>query len=67
MIIPEKLLEKWNALRSPNDVEKMTTMLDGSAPHSFSRAFREGKCRDEVFEVMARFYDEKAEMIQQYL
>lgn len=67
MEIPEKLIKKWQALRSPGDSEKMSDKLPGSAAETFNRAFREGKCRDEVFEVMAAYYDEKAKLIKQYL
>ena len=67
MEIPEKLRKKWEALRSPGDGEKMAEKLIGSAAETFNRAFREGKCRDEVFKVMAAFYEEKANLIKEYL
>jgi hypothetical protein len=67
MEIPDKLIKKWQALRSPGDAEKMAEKLPGSAAETFNRAFRESKCRDEVFKVMAEYYDEKAELIKQYL
>jgi len=67
MEIPGKLLKKWEALRSPGDGEKMAEKLNGSAAETFNRAFREGKCRDEVFKVMAAFYEEKANLIKEYL
>jgi hypothetical protein len=67
MEIPEKLIKKWQALRSPGDSEKMAEKLPGSAAETFNRAFREGKCRDEVFKVMGDYYDKKAELIKQYL
>jgi len=67
MEIPEKLRKKWETLRSPGDGEKMAEKLDGSAAETFNRAFREGKCRDEVFKVMAAFYEEKVNLIKEYL
>lgn len=67
MEIPDKLLKKWQALRSPGDSEKMADKLPGSAAETFNRAFREGKCRDDVFKVMADFYEEKANLIKEYL
>lgn len=67
MNIPDKLVKKWEALRSPGDAEKMAERLEGSAAETFNRAFREGKCRDEVFKVMADFYEEKAKLIKEYL
>jgi hypothetical protein len=67
MVIPEKLLKKWQALRSHGDSEKMAEKLNGSAAETFNRAFREKKCRDEVFAVMADFYESKANLIKEYL
>jgi hypothetical protein len=67
MEIPEKLRKKWEALRSPGDGEKMAENLPNAAAETFNRAFREGKCRDEVFKVMADFYEEKANLIKEYL
>lgn len=67
MEIPAKLMDKWKALRSPGDTDKMADKLKGSAAETFNRAFREGKCRDEVFKIMAEYYDEKVEFLRQYL
>lgn len=67
MEIPKELIEKWKVLRSPGDSEKMSGRLLGSAPETFNRAFRENKCRDEVFKIMAEFYEEKANMIKEYI
>lgn len=67
MIIPEKLIEKWTVLRSPDDTRKMAEQLEGTAAETFNRAFREKKCRDEVFKIMADFYEEKAKLIKEYL
>lgn len=67
MEIPAKLLNKWKVLKSPGDAEKMAEKLPGSAAETFNRAFREEKCRDEVFKVMAEFYEEKAKLIKEFL
>jgi len=67
MEIPAKLLNKWRVLRSPGDSDKMADKLPGSAAETFNRAFREEKCRDEVFKVMAEFYEEKEKLIKEYL
>jgi hypothetical protein len=67
MEIPEKLLKQWQSLRSPGDGEKLAGKVKGSAAETFNRAFREGRCRDEVFAVMAKFYETKAKLIKQYL
>lgn len=66
MTIPEKLITKWKVLRSPGDSNKMAQ--DSSlSEETFNRAFREGKCSDEVFKIMAAFYKEKGELIKEYL
>lgn len=67
MIIEEKLLVKWRALRSPEDTGKLAEKMEGGYPELFARAFRDGKCNDEVFKVMAEFYEEKAKLIKEYL
>lgn len=67
MEIPKKILAKWEALRSPGDAEKMAEKLPSSAAETFNRAFRKGKCRDDVFKIMADFYEEKAKLIKEYL
>lgn len=67
MNIPKELIEKWKVLRSPGDSDKMAAKLEGSASETFNRAFREGKSRDEVFKVMADFYEEKAKLIKEYI
>lgn len=67
MIIEVVLLEKWQRLRSPEDTSKLAERLEGGYPELFSRAFREGKCSDEVFKVMAEFYEEKLNLIKEYL
>jgi hypothetical protein len=67
MEIPKELIGKWKVLRSKGDSDKMVEKVPGSAAETFNRAFREGRCRDEVFKAMAEFYEEKANLIKEYL
>lgn len=67
MLIEKKLLEKWKRLRSPEDTGKLAELMDGGYPELFTRAFRDGKCNDEVFKIMAEYYEKKADLIKQYL
>ena len=67
MIIEKKILSKWRVLRSPADTREMAERLPGSAGETFNRAFRLGRCRDDVFKTMCEFYKEKEEMMKQYL
>jgi hypothetical protein len=67
MIIPKQLLKKWEALRTPGDTGKMAESMDNGYAEIFNRAFREGKCNDDIFRVMADFYEKKAQLIKEYL
>ncbi len=67
MEIPKKLIVKWTVLRSPGDTKELASMNPGTSIETFNRAFRLGKCRDEVFEVMAKFYEDKAKMVKEFL
>lgn len=67
MLIEKKLLEKWTRLRSPEDTGKLAELIEGGYPELFTRAFRDGKCNDEVFKIMAEYYEKKADLIKQYL
>lgn len=64
MLIEKKVLEKWNALRSPEDTGKLAEKMVGGYPEIFTRAFRYGRCNDTVFKIMAEFYKEKEESIK---
>jgi len=67
MILPKELIEKWQVLRSPGDTSRMAERLEGTDKETFNRAFREGKCNDNVFAVMAEFYREKENKVKEYL
>lgn len=66
MEVPKKLLEKWNALYSTGDAQKLAD-VSGYSDETYKRALRTGKCNDDVFEALAKFYKEKAELIKQFL
>lgn len=70
MIVPKEILKRWLVLKSPGDPEKIAALMpkmDKVSGETIRRAFKEGKCSDSVFKVMAQFYEQKAEMIAQYL
>ena len=67
MIIPKKILSKWQVIRSPSDTKKLSDLMGGKYREAFARAFKTGKCSDEVFEVMAKFYEDKAKKIKGFL
>lgn len=67
MIIAKELLKRWKVLRSPEDTGKLAEKMPDGYPELFARVFRYGKCNDEVFKIMAEFYEEKAKLIKEYL
>jgi hypothetical protein len=67
MVIPQELMEKWKVLRSPGDAAKISEQIGDCSEETINRAFREGKCSDEVFKGIADFYDAKAKLIREYL
>lgn len=67
MILPKELLKKWVALRSPGDTAKMAEKNPTISLETFNRAFREKKCNDKVFKVIAKFYEDKVSLIKEYL
>lgn len=67
MLIEQELLKKWKALRSPEDTGKMAEKMENGYPELFARALRDGKCNDEVFKIIADFYEAKANLIKEYL
>lgn len=67
MTIPKELLEKWKVLNSPGDSNRMAERIEYGYAEMFNRAFRLGRCNDEVFKVLADFYEEKANVIKEYL
>ena len=67
MTIPAELLDKWKALKSHGDGKAILEKNPDLNPQYISRAFTTGECNDEVFKAMADFYQEKDEMVKNYL
>lgn len=66
MTIEKQLLTKWTGLRSMEDAARIAEKA-GVTVQTIRNAFRTGKCSDEVFKTMAEFYQDKVNMINQYL
>ena len=66
MIVPKKTLAKWAALRSPEDTKEIAKDA-GVSKVTIQTAFNTGVCNDIVFEVMAKFYNAKAEKIKELI
>lgn len=70
MEVPKEILDKWAALRSPGDAEKIAASMDETervSDETIRRVYKDGKCNDQVFKAMAEFYEQKVEMIKEYL
>lgn len=76
MTIPNQLIEKWKVLRSEADAEKIVIKASEGIKdvQGFSvsvvtvrTALRDGKSTDELFKVIAEYYEEKAKMIKEYI
>lgn len=70
MEIPKEILDKWAVLRSPGDAEKIASGMpedERVSDETVRRVYKDGKCNDQVFKAMAEFYEQKAEMIKEYL
>lgn len=74
MNIPKDLMAAWKKLKSPDDAQQIISKYN-SGPgkksvvnkSDISRAFSLQRCSDDVFEAIASFYKEKAEMIKKYM
>jgi hypothetical protein len=68
MQIPPKVLKKWEALKSEGDPQKIAeTVAGGCTSQTIRNAFRTGKCSDEIFKAIGKFYEEKLELIKEYI
>jgi hypothetical protein len=71
MTIPDKLIEKWMLLRSQGDGVKIAELAATEgiecSDETVNRALRTGKVNDDLFKLMAEYYEQKAEMVKAYL
>lgn len=71
MQIPVQILEKWKTLRSEADTEKIWSICNESGhpttTATIRTAFREGKCSDELFKIIAKYYEEKLKMVSEFM
>lgn len=70
MEVPQELLEKWKMLRAHGDTEKIAASMPEDvrvSDETIRRVFAQGQCNDDVFKAMAAFYEERSELIKQYL
>lgn len=66
MKIPTKLLDKWGALKSEGDIQKIADNANVTR-QTIRNAFKNNECSDDVFKAIADFYEEKLEMIKEYM
>ena len=66
MKIPYQLLKEWEQLKSNGDVQKIADRA-GVSRMTVYRAFKEEVCNDDLIEVIAEFYKEKRDMVNELL
>lgn len=66
MQIPESLFERWKALRSAGDVDKIAEK-SGYSIQSVYNVFYAGVCSDNLFAVMAEYFKAKEDLVNQYI
>lgn len=71
MTVDARLQEKWQVLRSKGDSLKIATFAAARGhdvtEQGVSHALRTGKMSDELFKVIADFYQQKAELMAAYI
>lgn len=66
MEINNTLIEKWTALKSPEDIGKIAERA-GVSGQCVRNAFKDKRCSTNVFEAMATYYKEKAERLKEFI
>lgn len=66
MKIPVELMDKWSLLHSWGDQDKLADKT-GLTTVTIRKILKGGECSDEQFELIAEFYKEKEDLINQYL
>ena len=66
MTIPNKITEKWKLLRSKGDIALLANKAKVTTV-TIRTAMKDNECSDEVFKVIADFYEERAQLIKQYI
>ena len=71
MNVDTQLQEKWEVLRSKGDSAKIVAFAAKRnyevTVRGVNQALRDGNMSDELFEVIADFYQQKADMVAAYL
>lgn len=68
MEIPAEILAQWKKLRSHGDGRRLIEKHPGKfGDQDLTRAFKQGKCSDEVFVMMGEFYKEKQDNIDKFM
>lgn len=66
MKIPQAIIDKWELLKSEGDPIKISEKNDFHV-ETIRMALRKKECSDDVFNAIAEFYEEKLQMISQYV
>ncbi len=61
--IPKKQLDRWNNLKKHGDGKRIAEANEGINDMDVSRAFKLGRCSEEVYNAIAAFYKEKLKVL----
>ncbi len=67
MVIAKKTLAEWKKLRSHGDGKRIAEKNPTINDMDVSRAFKLGRCSDEVFAAMVKYYRGKSEKMDKLL
>ncbi len=63
MQLKKEIIDRWNVLREPGDVKKLAELAHCSKQLIY-HTFYTGKCREELFNIISKFYIERAKNLQ---
>jgi hypothetical protein len=63
MEIPKHIWSRWTDIYSRGDADKIAALAD-CHPNTVLNAIRNGRCKADLFEVMAKFYSERIALIE---
>ena len=65
MDIPKNLWNRWTEVYSPGDSNKIAAIAQ-CHPNTVLNAIRNGRCKADLFAVMAEFYAERLALIEKH-
>ena len=67
MVIDNKTLETWKKLRSHGDGKRIAELNPTINDMDISRAFKLGRCSDEIFVMISKYYKNKRRKMASFI